>query len=438
MMKRRAALAALLLAMAAGTARAQAPSQALLARAKRLHREVPMIDGHNDFPWEVRQQFRSSFEGHDMAAGLPLFTGTDAVGHDIGFQTDIPRMRAGGVGAQFWSIWVPDTMVGRGATRVTMEQIDIVKRMEARWPRVFMPARTAADIMTAHRTGRIASLMGIEGGHSIENSLGTLRDFFALGVRYMTLTWNNDPAWADAAAGPKSHNGLTPFGYEVVREMNRLGMLVDISHVSDSVMAQVLRTSEAPVMYSHSSARALGEHRRNVPDAILRMLPQNGGIVMVNFYCDFVDSARIRFFRERTAALAPMRDAARASGDTAGFRRAAEQWDASHPAPVPTVATVADHVEHIRDIAGVDHVGYGSDFDGIDCAPTGLGDVSQFPALTAELLRRGWTDADVKKVIGLNMLRVMRGVEAAARRAQASRPPSTATIAQMDSARVMP
>ena len=425
------------LALAAAPLWAQNADSALMRRARRLHREVPMIDGHNDFAWEVRQQFHGSFEGHDMLAGLPHFTGTDTVGHDIGFQTDIPRMRTGGVGAQFWSIWVADTMIHQGATKTTLEQIDIIKRMEARWPRVFLPARTAADIERAHRTGRIASLMGIEGGHSIENSLGTLRMFYDLGVRYMTLTWNNDVPWADAAAGTKSHNGLTPFGHEVVREMNRLGMLVDISHVSDSVMAQVLRSSEAPVMYSHSSARALGDHRRNVPDAILRMVPQNGGIVMVNFYCDFVDSARIRFFRERSVAMAAAGDSARASNDTTRMRRAMQAWDAAHPnAPVPTVATIADHIEHIRDIAGVDHVGYGSDYDGFDCAPQGLEDVSTFPRLTAELLRRGWSEADVKKVIGLNMLRVMRGVEATARRLQATRPPSTATLGQLDSASV--
>ncbi len=383
-MRTLAFLAALAVA-APGLLPAQIPDSSLLRRAQRLHREVPMADGHNDFPWEVRNQLRGSFDTVDMARGLPTF------------QTDIPRLRAGGVGAQFWSLWTPDSMVRYGPARFTLEQLDIVQRMEARWSTAFAPARTADDILRAHRQGRIASLMGIEGGDAIENSLPLLRVYYGLGVRYMTLTWNRGLAWADAAADTARHNGLSPFGREVVREMNRLGMLVDISHVSDSVMAQVLRLSEAPAIFSHSSARALAEHRRNVPDWVLRMVPANGGLVLVNFYCPFIDRANR-----------------------------------------PDIARVADHIEHIRTVAGVDHVGYGSDFDGIDCAPVGLEDVSTFPRLTAELLRRGWSDADVKKVIGENLLRVMRGAEAAARRLQAQRGPSVATIGQLDSAGVRP
>jgi membrane dipeptidase len=246
--------------------------------------------------------------------------------------------------------------------------------------------------------------MGVEGGHAIENSLGALRDYYALGVRHMTLTWNNALPWADSNRDPPLHNGLTPFGLEVVREMNRLGMLVDLSHASDSVMAQALRTSEAPVIFSHSSARALADHRRNVPDRILREVARLGGVVMVNFYCSFVDSVRINAARE------------------------------GRPAPPrPPLSLVADHIEHIRDVAGVDHVGYGSDFDGIECAPQGLEDVSMFPRLTAELLRRGWSDQDAERVIGLNVLRVMRRAEAVAARLQRERRPSTATIAQLDS-----
>jgi membrane dipeptidase len=409
---------------------AQLPDSAYLRRALRLHRAVPMMDGHNDFPWEMRLQAHRSFEGFDMARGLPPFRGLDAQSHNIGFQTDIPRLRAGGVGGQFWSIYIDTLLIPQGAAKSMMEQIDIVKQMEARWPDVFVPARTAADVVRAHRQRRIASLLGIEGGHAIEGSLGALRMFYDLGVRYMTLTWNNDLPWVDAAAGRKLHNGLTPFGREVVREMNRLGMLVDLSHVSDSVMVQVLRSSEAPAIFSHSSARALAEHRRNVPDWILQMVPANGGIVMVNFYCDFVDSARVTWNRSHAAARA--QDRARLRDDSAALRSADSAWTAANPGPRPNIGTVANHIEHIRDVAGVDHVGYGSDFDGIDCAPVGLDDVSTFPRLTAELLRRGWSDADVKKVIGLNMLRVMRGAEAAARRLQAQRPPSSATLA-MDS-----
>jgi membrane dipeptidase len=420
MRARRLAGLILVAAVVAVPLSAQIPDSTYIRRALRLHGAVPMMDGHNDFPWEMRSQAHLSWEGRDMLAGMPTF------------MTDIPRLRAGGVGGQFWSLYIDPSLIPQGAAKSVMEQIDVVKQMEARWPNVFVPARTADDVVRVHRQGRIASLMGIEGGHAIENSLGALRLFFELGVRYMTLTWNNDLAWADAAAGSKSHNGLTPFGREVVREMNRLGMLVDISHVSDSVMVQVLRGSEAPVIYSHSSARALAEHRRNVPDEMLRMVPQNGGIVMVNFYCDFVDSAKVRW---NQAAGAVVRDARAAGGDSAAVRRAVVQWEAANPAPRPNIGTIANHIEHIRDVAGVDHVGYGSDFDGIDCAPEGLNDVSTFPRLTAELLRRGWSDADAKKVIGLNMLRVMRGAEAAARRLQAQRPPSSATLA-MDSTAV--
>ena len=398
------------------------PDSVLLRRALRLHREVPMVDTHNDHPWEMRAQRAMGFEHHDMTGPLPSF------------QTDIPRLRAGGVGAQFWSIFIYDTMIHSGAARLTMEQIDIVKRMEARYPAVFMPARTADDILRAHQQGRIASLMGVEGGHAIENSLAVLRLYYELGVRYMTLTWNNDVAWADANIGAHLHHGLTPFGYEVVREMNRLGMLVDISHVDDSVMAQVLRTTEAPVIFSHSSARAIADHPRNVPDWILRQLPRNGGVVMVNFNCGFLDSAMAARSGARRAMVPQLRT--QFGGDSAGYRRALAAWDAANPEPTsrPDIATVADHIDHIRQVAGIDHIGYGSDFDGIECRPRGLEDVGTFPRLTAELLRRGYTDEDVKKVIGLNLLRAMRGAEATAVRLRRLRPPSTATIGELDSA----
>lgn len=418
----RPSLALLSLAVLAVPLAAQQPDSALIRRALRLHREVPMVDTHNDHPWEMRAQRVMSLQGHDMTGRLPSF------------QTDIPRLRAGGVGAQFWSMFLYDSMIHQGAMRITMEQIDLVKRMEARYPDVFAPARTADDIVRVHRDGRIASLMGIEGGHAIENSLAALRMFYDLGVRYMTLTWNNDVPWADANIGAHLHNGLTPFGYEVVREMNRLGMLVDISHVSDSVMVQVLRTSEAPVIFSHSSARALADHPRNVPDDVLRMVPRNGGVVMVNFNCGFIDSSMAAQAAPRRAAQAQLR--AQFRNDSAGYRRAMAAWDAAHPERVhrPSVAAVAEHIDHIRRVAGIDYVGYGSDFDGIGCAPTGLEDVSMFPNLTAELLSRGYSDDDVKKVIGLNLLRAMRGAEEAAARIQRQRGPSFATLAELDSA----
>lgn len=389
---------------------------ALIRRALGLHREVPMFDMHNDHPWERRSQRVLAMDQADMRGHLPTF------------HTDIPRLRAGGVGAQFWSVFIYDNMPD--PVRETMQEIDIVKRMEAAYPDVFAPARTADDVVRAHRAGKIASLIGLEGGHSIGNSLAALRLFHELGARYLTLTWNRDLPWADANMGSGAHGGLTPFGREVIREMNRLGMLVDLSHVSDSVMAQALRLSEAPVIYSHSSARALTNHTRNVPDEILRLVPRNGGVVAVNFLCDFVDSTRLAWSNERGAAARQAR--ARLGSDTAALRAALAEWTRAHPSPRTPLSIVADHIDHIRRVAGIDHVAYGSDFDGIDCAPEGLSDVSMFPRLTAELLRRGYSDEDAKKVIGLNMLRVMRQAEAVAARLQRERPPSPATIA-MDS-----
>lgn len=415
---------ALLFGAAALTGALAAPlaaqtDSALIRRALRLHREVPMVDGHNDLPWEIRTRARSVFDSADIARPQP------------GLMTDIPRLRAGGVGAQFWSVWVPADSAGRGSMRIATEQLDLVRRMEARYPETFEAARTAADVVRIHRRGKIASLVGVEGGHAIENSLGALRRFYDQGVRYMTLTWNNGLAWADAAADTARHNGLTPFGREVVREMNRLGMLVDISHVSDSVMAQVLRDAEAPVIFSHSSARVLADVPRNVPDAILAMLPRNGGVVLVNFYCAFLDSAWVRFNRDSRVRQQQLR--AEFSGDTAGFNAARRAWQVANRPPLPPLAVVADHIDHIRRIAGVDHVGYGSDFDGIDCAPQGLEDVGAFPRLTAELLRRGYSDEEVRKVIGLNALRALREAEEVAATLQRQRPPSTATLAGMDS-----
>jgi len=347
--------------------------------------------------------------------------------------TDIPRLRAGAVGGQFWSVWVsPDEAARRGGLAPALEQIDIIDQMMHRYPETFEFARTAADIERIHRRGRIASLIGVEGGHVMENSLGVLRELYALGARYMTLTWNNGLPWVDAALDSVRAHGLSPFGREVIREMNRLGMLIDLAHVSDSTMVQVLQVSESPVIFSHSSARALAPVLRDVPDDILRMVRTNGGIVMVNFACDFVDSVSTRFYEARSAQMRELR--ARFANDPAGMRAAWQAWQASHPTPRPALGVMADHIDHIRDVAGIDHVGYGSDYDGIGCTPQGLEDVSTFPRLTAELLRRGYSDDDAKKVIGLNLLRVMRRAEQVAARLQRERAPSTATIAQLDSA----
>jgi membrane dipeptidase len=416
-------VSAVFAAVLAVTGAAPLPAQtdsALVRRALRLHRAVPMIDGHNDLPENVAQRYGGNWDSVDIAQPVPRL------------MTDIPRLRAGAVGGQFWSVWVsPDEAARRGALAPALEQFDIIDQMMRRYPETFEFARTAADIERIHRRGRIASLIGVEGGHVMENSLGVLRELYALGARYMTLTWNNGLPWVDAALDSVRANGLSPFGREVVREMNRLGMLIDLAHVSDSTMVQVMRVSEAPIIYSHSSARALTPVLRNVPDEILRMVRTNGGIVMVNFSCDFVDSVSTRFDEERSAQMRELRE--RFANDAAGLRAAWQAWRAAHPTPRPALGVMADHIDHIRDVAGIDHVGYGSDFDGISCTPQGLDDVSTFPRLTAELLRRGYSDADAKKVIGLNLLRVMRQVERVAARLQKAHGPSTATLAQLDS-----
>lgn len=413
------ALAALLIPAVAATA--QVPDSSYIRRALELHRQVPMVDGHNDLPWELRVRYGGNLDSVNLREPQPQL------------HTDLPRLRAGAVGAQLWSIWIPDTMVRYGGARLMMEQLDLARRMVARYPTSFENAATAADIERIHRAGRIAAMYGLEGGHAIENSLALIRLYHALGVRYMTLTWNNSTAWADAAADTARRRGLSAFGREVVREMNRTGMLVDLSHVSDSVMIQALRVSEAPVIFSHSSARALADHRRNVPDTVLRLLRANRGVVMVNFYCAFIDSALIRWNRQSAQVRTDLRT--RFGSDTAAMAAAFRQWLALNPRPArPGIRVMADHIEHIRRVAGVDHVAYGSDYDGIDCAPEGLEDVSTFPRLTAELLRRGWSDEDARKVIGLNFLRVLREAEQVAARLQQSREPSTATIGQLDSA----
>ncbi|HXH08039.1 MAG TPA: dipeptidase [Vicinamibacterales bacterium] len=414
---RRLVLSLLGVAVAATTARTQI-SDPYLERARRLHREVPLIDGHNDYPWTLRQKAEGDFAKLDIRGPQP------------GIMTDIPRLRAGGVGGQFWSVYVPSSLAGQRAVTATLEQIDIVHRMVRRYPDVFELALTADDVERIFRAGRIASLIGMEGGHSIDSSLGALRMFYRLGARYMTLTHSADTPWAAAGTYSVTPGGLTRFGEEVVREMNWLGMLVDLSHTSPETMEDALRVSEAPVIFSHSSARAVCDVPRNVPDEILRKLPANGGVVMVTFVPGFVApeaagyARRMQAERERLQRAHP--------GDEAAVRAGLEAWRQANPAPKATLAQVADHIDHIRKVAGIDHIGIGSDFDGIDSTPVGLEDVSTFPALTAELLRRGYRDEDVKKILGLNVLRVMRAVEQVAARLQRARPPSTATIEQLD------
>ena len=371
---------ALVLLLLAGASAAAAQDPDLLARARALLRASPLIDGHNDFPMALQENNpQRDLDKLDIRMPQPKI------------HTDIPRLRQGGVGGQFWSVYVPATLQGGDAVRATLDQIDVVYRMVRTYPDTFELATTALDVERIFKAGRIASLIGMEGGHSIDNSLAALRMFHGLGARYMTLTHSTNIAWADSGTDKPTLGGLSAFGEEVVREMNRLGMLVDLSHTSPGTMEDAIRVSEAPVIFSHSDARALNDHGRNVPDAVLRLLPKNGGIVMVTFVPGFL----------------------RADGKA-------------------TLADAADHMDHVRKVAGPDHVGIGSDFDGIPTVPAGLEDVSTYPALVAELLRRGWPDADIRKALGLNALRVMRRAEEVAARLQKQRGPSVATIEALD------
>ncbi len=383
-----AGLATIVVGLSAQDARAQDEH---LEIAKRVLSSVPLFDGHNDLPWAIRNaDAPSDVRAYDISRPTP--------GH-----TDLARLRAGGVGAQFWSVYVPaSVMLEGGGARMQLEQIDIANQIVADHREDLGFARTAAEVMDQFHRGKIASLLGMEGGHAIENSLGALRAFYALGVRYMTLTHSVNIDWADSCCGLPELGGLSAFGEEVVREMNWLGMLVDISHVSPGSMHDALDVAEAPVIFSHSSAKAITDHPRNVPDDVLRRLPDNGGVVMVTFVESFVNQ-----------------EVADYSGPPEGRPRA-------------TMADVVTHIEHIRDVAGVDHVAIGGDYDGIDRGPLGLEDVSTYPALFAELSRRGWSESELRALAADNLLRVMRAAEATARRLQAERGPSTATIEELD------
>lgn len=401
---------------------AQAPTASERARVERILRRTPLIDGHNDLPWEIRQKFDRRVDRVDLAG--------DTRRGPQPLHTDIPRLKQGGVGGQFWSVYVPADLSGAEATKAVLEQIDIVRQMIARHPQAFEYATTADDVVRIHRAGRIASLIGAEGGYGIADSLPILRSLAAEGVRYITLTHSKTIPWADSATDKAQHGGLTRFGEEVVREMNRLGVMIDLSHVSEETMIDALRVSQSPVIFSHSSARAINGHARNVPDSVLRLLPEDGGVVMVNFYSAFVSEPTRQAEARRAAEEARLNALHR--GDPERAARELQAWSAANPTPPATLAQVADHLDHIRRVAGVDHVGIGSDFDGVDALPTGLEGVETYPALLAELLRRGWSDADVAKLAGGNMLRVMRANERTAARLQRERPPSTATLAELD------
>ena len=385
-----------------------------LARAKVLHRESLLIDGHNDYPWALRE--------HDPARDLDTL---DISRPQPSIMTDIPRLKAGGVGGQFWSVYVPVELQGQAAVTATMEQIDIVYRMIRKYPGTFELALGADDIERIHKAGKIASLIGMEGGHSIDNSLADLRMFYKLGARYMTLTHTASTRWADSANGPFENHGLSPFGEDVVKEMNWLGMLVDLSHVSPDTMEDAIRVSQAPVIFSHSDARALNDHIRNVPDNILQLLPKNGGVIMVTFVPGFVSPKVNAWNKAHDAEQARLTDM---KLDPGAVRTAMDKWTASNPMPAASVADVADHIDHIRKVAGIDHIGIGSDFDGITQTIPNLDQVSTYPNLTAELLKRGYSDGDVKKILGLNILRVLRDAEKVSKRLQAERGPSTAII----------
>jgi membrane dipeptidase len=400
----------LVLAVTSG-ADAAAQSDPALERARKVLRSVPLIDGHNDLAWEIRQ---SKTAPRDVAA-------YDLRGRAPG-DTDLERLKAGQVGAQFWSIYVPGEVKDSGYAKVQLEQFDIARRTIARYPDRLALALSAADIEREFKRGRIASLLGMEGGHVIENSLGALRAYYDLGARYLTLTHNVTLDWADAAADSAKHGGLTEFGREVVREMN-------LSHVSPGAMSDALDVAEAPVIFSHSSARALTEHVRNVPDSILRRLPKNGGVVMVTFVPAFV-SQEVADYEEVATEESKRLEAL--TSDTVERRRLSDQWLAAHPRPQATLAQVANHVDHVRKVAGPDHVAIGSDFDGIEHTPVGLDDVASFPQLFAELVRRGWSDDDLRKLAGRNLLRVFRAAESTATRLQRERQPSTRTIEQLD------
>jgi membrane dipeptidase len=390
-----------------------------LATARELLSRHPLVDGHNDLPWSIRTRFDPDLGRLDLAAPV------------AGTHTDLPRLRRGGVGGQFWSVYVPGSLRDDAAVATTLEQVDLVHRMIGSHPDDLELALRAEDVDAAFSRGRIASLLGAEGGHSIANSMGVLRMLYGLGVRYLTLTHNLNVPWADSATDVPATGGLSAFGREVVREMHRLGMLVDLSHVAATTARDVLRIAEAPVLFSHSGARAVCDHPRNVPDDLLRRLAANGGVCMVTFVPDFVSP------RCRAWALGLRAEVERRGLDPrdAGVRAAVGvEHAADHPRPRAALAEVADHIEHVRTVAGIDHVGIGGDYDGTDDVPEGLEDVACYPALIAELLARGWHRDDCVQLVGGNVLRVLGEAETVSRSLSARRPPSTARIEELDPA----
>jgi len=403
--------------MISASANAQSIDPDVQARIDRILRATPLIDGHNDLPEQLRENYGMSVDG--------LASGTDKREHPL--MTDMARLHQGRVGAQFWSVYIPSEVTGDAAIRATLEQIDIVKRLVKAYPNDLELARTADDIVRIHKAGKVASLIGVEGGHQIGGSLAALRQFYDLGARYMTLSHFKNNEFADSATDDPKWHGLNDFGRTVVHEMNRLGMLVDLSHVSPETMSDALDVSKAPVIFSHSDARALSDHPRNVPDDILKRLPANGGVVMVNFFLGHLSEPYRQWAAEESAVTARLGDLYTGQPDIRKAKLA--EWEKAHPRPTADVGLIADHIEHVVKIAGHDHVGLGGDLDGINIegAPTGMNSVGGYPLLFAELIRRGWSDGDLARLAGGNLLRAMRRAEAVAA-AMKDEPPAMATL----------
>jgi membrane dipeptidase len=404
-----------------GSLSAQADRDDYRQQAIEILESVPLFDGHNDTPWQYRNRVGYKFSELDFYDTTQL---------DNPMHSDIPRLRDGRVGAQWWSVYVSAGVDEPTAVKQTMEQIDFVHRLVERYPDHFELALTADDVERIFADGKIASLIGMEGGHSINNSLATLRMFYELGARYMTITHGRTLDWADAAGDDPQHGGLTEFGEEVIREMNRLGMLVDLSHVTPETMKDALRVTEAPVMYSHSNARAVSGHPRNVPDDVIRMLPEKDGLIMVTFVESFTSEELRQYYAERSGYRAKMESLWPGQPDKVS--EAMEAWEAENEAPKSTLEQVADHIDHIRGLIGVDYIGIGGDYDGVSSLPLGLEDVSTYPDLFAELLRRGYSEEDLRKIAGLNMLRVLRGAEEVSERLRAEREPSEVLISDFE------
>jgi membrane dipeptidase len=399
-----------------------AQTNAVSARIDRILRDVPLIDGHNDLPWQYEERVKNHLAQIDIRQDQSKVTPP--------LHTDLARLRQGRLGGQFWSVYIPTTLKGGDAVRAVIEQIDIVHRIDETYPDTFEFARTADDVMRIHRGGKIASLIGIEGGHSIGNSLAVLRQLYALGARYMTITHSDNNDFADSATADPAHNGLTPFGKLVIAEMNRLGMLVDLSHVAPKTMHDVLDITAAPVIFSHSSARAITDHARNVPDDVLRRVKENDGVVMVSWVPTFSSEKARANDAAKDAETARLKALYRGQPDK--VKALLAEWEAAHPVPNATVQDVADHIDHIVQVAGAEHVGLGADLDGITSTPQGLDSVAAYPTLFAELIRRGYTDEQLTGIAGLNVLRVMHKAEATAARLQKERPASDVRIEEAD------